>query len=148
MRNLGRRASHGCVRLSVADAKWVYTNCPMHENHRVLISIEGPGRCSLARALIILEGEMDFIPSPATVWGKICLSPGRYCAVPHGHAEMGKHSMVAAPGPRIDGFGHGHVHLLRRKLPYLPRQPFHTIRSAPLPCSTMTLQGCVGAVLP
>lgn len=30
VRNLGRRASHGCVRLSVADAKWVYTNCPMH----------------------------------------------------------------------------------------------------------------------
>lgn len=25
--NLGRRASHGCVRLSVADAKWIWTNC-------------------------------------------------------------------------------------------------------------------------
>lgn len=30
VRNLGRRASHGCVRLSVADAKWVYENCPIH----------------------------------------------------------------------------------------------------------------------
>ena len=25
--NLGKRASHGCIRLSVADAKWVYDNC-------------------------------------------------------------------------------------------------------------------------
>ena len=28
VRNLGRRASHGCVRLSVEDAKWIYYNCP------------------------------------------------------------------------------------------------------------------------
>jgi len=27
-RNLGKAASHGCVRLSVPDAKWVYDNCP------------------------------------------------------------------------------------------------------------------------
>ena len=26
--NLGRRASHGCVRLKVEDAKWIYNNCP------------------------------------------------------------------------------------------------------------------------
>lgn len=26
--NLGRRASHGCVRLAVEDAKWIYENCP------------------------------------------------------------------------------------------------------------------------
>ncbi len=26
--NLGRKASHGCVRLSVDDAKWIYQNCP------------------------------------------------------------------------------------------------------------------------
>lgn len=25
--NLGRKASHGCVRLSVADAKWIWTHC-------------------------------------------------------------------------------------------------------------------------
>lgn len=27
VRNLGKRASHGCVRLSVEDAKWIYYNC-------------------------------------------------------------------------------------------------------------------------
>ena len=26
--HLGSRASHGCVRLSVEDAKWIWTNCP------------------------------------------------------------------------------------------------------------------------
>ncbi len=26
--NLGKRASHGCVRLSVEDAKWIWENCP------------------------------------------------------------------------------------------------------------------------
>ena len=26
--NLGHRASHGCVRLSIDDAKWIYDNCP------------------------------------------------------------------------------------------------------------------------
>ena len=33
--NLGRRASHGCVRLSVEDAKWIWTNCP--RNTKVVI---------------------------------------------------------------------------------------------------------------
>lgn len=28
VRNLGRRASHGCVRLAVKDAKWIFENCP------------------------------------------------------------------------------------------------------------------------
>ncbi|MEA4898947.1 MAG: L,D-transpeptidase family protein [Eubacteriales bacterium] len=28
VRNLGSRASHGCVRLAVEDAKWIYTHCP------------------------------------------------------------------------------------------------------------------------
>ena len=26
-KNLGKRASHGCIRLTVADAKWIYNNC-------------------------------------------------------------------------------------------------------------------------
>lgn len=28
VRNLGRRVSHGCVRLKVEDAKWIFENCP------------------------------------------------------------------------------------------------------------------------
>lgn len=28
VKNLGKRASHGCVRLSVEDAKWIWENCP------------------------------------------------------------------------------------------------------------------------
>lgn len=28
LNNLGRRASHGCIRLKVEDAKWIYNNCP------------------------------------------------------------------------------------------------------------------------
>ena len=27
--NLGRKASHGCIRMPVANAKWIYDNCPM-----------------------------------------------------------------------------------------------------------------------
>lgn len=26
--NLGKKASHGCIRLAVEDAKWIYDNCP------------------------------------------------------------------------------------------------------------------------
>lgn len=28
LNNLGKRASHGCVRLTVEDAKWIFDNCP------------------------------------------------------------------------------------------------------------------------
>jgi peptidoglycan hydrolase-like protein with peptidoglycan-binding domain len=27
--NLGKKASHGCIRLQVKDAKWIYDNCPV-----------------------------------------------------------------------------------------------------------------------
>ncbi len=33
--NLGRKASHGCVRLSVDDAKWIWNNCP--RNTKVVV---------------------------------------------------------------------------------------------------------------
>ena len=33
--HLGSRASHGCVRLSVEDAKWIWTNCP--QNTKVIV---------------------------------------------------------------------------------------------------------------
>ncbi len=27
VRSLGRRASHGCIRVQVKDAKWIWENC-------------------------------------------------------------------------------------------------------------------------
>lgn len=33
--HLGKKASHGCIRLSVEDAKWIYQNCP--RNTKVII---------------------------------------------------------------------------------------------------------------
>ena len=27
--NLGKKASHGCIRLAVEDAQWIYDNCPL-----------------------------------------------------------------------------------------------------------------------
>ena len=33
--NLGRKASHGCIRLSVEDAKWINQNCP--SNTKIIV---------------------------------------------------------------------------------------------------------------
>ena len=33
--HLGSKASHGCVRLSVEDAKWIWENCP--SNTKVIV---------------------------------------------------------------------------------------------------------------
>lgn len=33
---LGSTASHGCVRLTVADAKWIYDNCPLGTEVRII----------------------------------------------------------------------------------------------------------------
>ncbi len=40
-RNLGRKASHGCVRLCVRDAKWVYDNVPVGTQVRI-VNAKGP----------------------------------------------------------------------------------------------------------
>ena len=39
-KNLGTRASHGCIRLTVADAKWIYENC--REGVQVWIHEDAP----------------------------------------------------------------------------------------------------------
>ena len=39
---LGQTASHGCVRLSVADAKWIYDNCALRTKVTVYSS-KNPG---------------------------------------------------------------------------------------------------------
>jgi len=40
-RNLGTAASHGCIRLCVRDAKWIYDNCPHGTQVRV-VNASGP----------------------------------------------------------------------------------------------------------
>lgn len=44
---LGTTASHGCVRLTVADAKWIYDNCPL--STRVVIFYGAPGNDPLGK---------------------------------------------------------------------------------------------------
>lgn len=39
--NLGKAASHGCIRLCVRDAKWIYDNCPIGTQVRV-VNASGP----------------------------------------------------------------------------------------------------------
>lgn len=36
--NLGHKASHGCIRLRVADAKYIYNICRKHKKTKVIIS--------------------------------------------------------------------------------------------------------------
>jgi hypothetical protein len=40
---LGSAASHGCIRLSVADAKWIYDNCPLATTVVVYDDKKSPG---------------------------------------------------------------------------------------------------------
>ena len=48
-KNLGSRASHGCIRLTVADARWIYKNCG--EGVIVTITEDLPSDPELRRAL-------------------------------------------------------------------------------------------------
>ncbi|MGF7145739.1 hypothetical protein HNQ56_004182 [Anaerotaenia torta] len=40
---LGKAASHGCIRLTVADAKWIYDNCPTGTNVVIYDDKKSPG---------------------------------------------------------------------------------------------------------
>ncbi len=53
--NLGKRGSHGCVRLTVADAKWIYTNC--REGTVVVIHEDGQPDPELLAS--VQPGELD-----------------------------------------------------------------------------------------
>lgn len=53
--NLGKRASHGCIRLTVADARWIYENC--FEGTVVTIHEDGKSDPELKAA--IQPGKLD-----------------------------------------------------------------------------------------
>lgn len=40
---LGKAASHGCIRLTVADAKWIYDNCPSGTSVEIFDDKSSPG---------------------------------------------------------------------------------------------------------
>ena len=40
--NLGRPASHGCIRLCVRDAKWIYDNCSLGTKVTISDSVATP----------------------------------------------------------------------------------------------------------
>ncbi len=59
---LGTTASHGCVRLTVADAKWIYDNCPL--GLRVEIFYGGSGDDPLGKpSFMRVNGYMGWDPT-------------------------------------------------------------------------------------
>ncbi len=55
--NLGRRASHGCIRLRVIDAKWIFDNCPSKTPTIVFEGIRDSKYTAAVRAKGALEGK-------------------------------------------------------------------------------------------
>lgn len=53
---LGEAASHGCVRLAAADAKWIYDNCKKGTTVIVYDDAENPGPLGKPQAIKIPEG--------------------------------------------------------------------------------------------
>jgi hypothetical protein len=50
---LGSAASHGCVRLTVADAKWIYDNCPLGTTVEIYDDKTSPGPLGKPKAMKI-----------------------------------------------------------------------------------------------
>lgn len=48
---LGTTASHGCVRLTVADAKWIYNNCPSGSTKVTIYNSSNPGPLGKPKAI-------------------------------------------------------------------------------------------------
>ncbi len=62
--NLGKAVSHGCIRLLVPDARWIYENCA--PGTLCIVTTEYPENEKLKNALRNgYEGAVDYIPDPA-----------------------------------------------------------------------------------
>lgn len=59
---LGRPASHGCIRLTVADAKWLYDNCPVGTSVIIYDDANNPGPLGKP-ALIPMPGDSSHDPT-------------------------------------------------------------------------------------
>ena len=81
--NLGKRASHGCIRLTVADAKWIYDNCG--EGTVVTITEDLPADPELVAALKLPSLNKEYMlpyvtptPTPAPVYQSGTLPEGEF----------------------------------------------------------------------
>lgn len=63
---LGTMASHGCVRLTVKDAKWIYDNCPVGTKV-VIYNAKNPGPLGKPRAIKV-PGYSGY--DPTDIWSK------------------------------------------------------------------------------
>ncbi|MFT4143580.1 MAG: L,D-transpeptidase, partial [Mobilitalea sp.] len=59
---LGRAASHGCIRLSVADAKWIYDNCDVGTTVTIYDDPKSPGPLGKPEAIKI-SGNLRWDPT-------------------------------------------------------------------------------------
>lgn len=64
--NLGKMVSHGCIRLSVEDVKWIYDNCPLGTTV-VIYNSDNPGPLGKPKAIKVSEAaKMGY--DPTDIW--------------------------------------------------------------------------------
>lgn len=69
---LGTTASHGCVRLTVADAKWIYDNCPSGSTKVTIYNSSNPGPLGKPKAIKVsgYSGWDPTDPDPSNPYAK------------------------------------------------------------------------------
>lgn len=67
---LGTKASAGCIRLTVADAKWIYDHCPLGTMIEIYDDKESPGPLGKPEAIKVPSGTKwdPTDPDPANPW--------------------------------------------------------------------------------